>query len=196
MSVILHFFAVTFVSVLVLRGDPPPTETRRIVDVALSFDSSHPSTRIPRAPEARSRPPFTLRAESTGSQVPPQSSPNTPPTSNATEGDDESPSPSSPSSSSLSYISFLRSQIELHKQYPREALLRREEGLVEVSVTLEKSGQLTELSISKGATPALDRAALGALRSLSGLPPPPPELRAPLKLRIPLRFELRSSTRK
>ncbi len=93
-------------------------------------------------------------------------------------------------------MGYLRSQIESHKQYPREAVLRREEGRVEVSLTLQPSGILTDLSISQSATPVLDHAALDAIRALPDLPAPPVELQAPLKLKIPIRFELRPRSKK
>ncbi len=100
------------------------------------------------------------------------------------------------SSPASSYLAQILSRIERLKEYPRQARLRREEGLVEVRLILQRSGVISEILITQSATPSLDRAALEAIQALGALPPPPAELSAPNSVRIPIRFSLRPHSRK
>ncbi len=193
-SVILHFSAVALLSFFGLRGDEPPSITPNPLKIALSPGQSTPSLRQAQQPahppSHRTWSPSTDRLERnpplpqipSGASSPQIEAPDFPVNGSTSQGS--------------TYLGYLRSQIESHKKYPREAVLRREEGLVEVSLTLQKNGRLTDLSISQSASPVLDRAALDAIRALPDLPAPPADLQAPLNLKIPIRFELRPHFRK
>ena len=192
-SVILHFSAVTLLSVFGLHGDEPSGLPPSPLEIALSPGQSAGSLRPAQQP---AHPPSHRTLSPTDPLVV------NPPLPNAPSGESslQSEAPDFPVNGSTSqgstYLGYLRSQIESHKKYPREAVLRKEEGLVEVSFTLQKNGRLTDLSISQSASPVLDHAALDAIRALPDLPAPPADLQAPLNLKIPIRFELRPHFRK
>lgn len=193
-SVILHISAVALLSFFGLPGDEPPSITPSPLEIALSPGQSTPSLRQTQQsahpPSHRTWSPSTDRLERnpplpqipSGASSPQIEAPDFPVNGSTSQGS--------------TYLGYLRSQIESHKKYPREAVLRREEGRVEVSLTLQKNGRITDLFISQSASPVLDRAALEAIRALPDLPAPPADLQAPLNLKIPIRFELRPHFRK
>lgn len=71
--------------------------------------------------------------------------------------------------------------------YPREAIVRGEQGEVLVLMVLDESGKVTAARVEEGSGhPLLDEAALRAIRSLSSLPAD-----APRQVILPVRFRLR-----
>jgi len=92
------------------------------------------------------------------------------------------------------YLARILALIEKHRYYPRLARLRGYEGRVVLEVSIEASGNLQEVRVLEtSGHRILDRAAQRMIRESSPFPPPPRVLGPfPLRLRIPIRFELRS----
>lgn len=90
------------------------------------------------------------------------------------------------------YFSLLRAWLERHKEYPRNARLKRQEGTVTVRFTVRPSGQLQSYAIEQGSGFALlDREALDMLRRAAPLPAVPEALwRDGLELVLPVSFYL------
>ncbi|CZE46809.1 TonB family protein [Campylobacter geochelonis] len=75
-----------------------------------------------------------------------------------------------------SYQSALMAHLNRYKSYPNEALIRGEEGVVMVKVTIDKFGNVLSKSIKKGSKfSALDSATLELFLKASPLPKPPNE---------------------
>lgn len=98
-----------------------------------------------------------------------------------------------PGAAELSYQGLLLQHLERHKQYPRAARLRRQEGTAQVRFTMDRDGKILWASVerSSGHEP-LDEATLTMLERAQPLPPIPPELRETrLELLVPVVFQLR-----
>jgi protein TonB len=91
------------------------------------------------------------------------------------------------------YFSHLRSWLEQHKKYPRNARIRRQEGTVTLRFVVQPSGNLLSYAVEQGSGFALlDREALEMLRRASPLPAIPEALgRDSLELVLPVAFYLR-----
>ncbi len=190
-SLILHVCGGALLSLFLFRGDEPPGLLPGPLEIVVSGDGTQAQTLQPKGKLNQGQ---KLQTDSALPSEP--SSPasvQSPSDLNATTGSATSSSIASAvgTNRATAYVDQLYSQIESHKKYPREALLRREQGRVEISFILQKNGQITDLTVSQGASPALDRAALDAVRKVTDLFPPPLELQAPLRLSVPLRFDLR-----
>ena len=86
----------------------------------------------------------------------------------------------------------LVARIEQHKQYPEEARLKRDQGVVQVFFVLDREGRVLESRVvrSSGAN-ALDEEALALLKRAEPYPPPPEVLSGDhVKLTVPIRFNL------
>lgn len=90
------------------------------------------------------------------------------------------------------YAARLRNLLAVHQEYPRAARQRRQEGIVRVALTIDRSGNLAALRVyeSSAASP-LDDAALAMARRAAPFPPPPLE---PQQMQavfiVPVRFAL------
>jgi protein TonB len=91
------------------------------------------------------------------------------------------------------YLGVLRAWLERHKEYPRPARTRREEGTVLLRFVMERSGRVLSYRIERSSGhPALDRAVEEMLARAQPLPAMPPEIRqARLELVVPVQFALR-----
>lgn len=94
-----------------------------------------------------------------------------------------------------SYLAKVRQLLEKHKRYPREARRRWQEGVVVLSFTINRNGEITHPKVTHSSGHrALDEAARETLRRLSRFPPFPPQLqRSQLAIKVPLAFRLRES---
>jgi TonB family protein len=74
------------------------------------------------------------------------------------------------------------------KRYPLFARQHGLEGIVEIAFTIHSDGRVSEPEvISSSRQPVLDQAALGMVKRLGSLPPPP----EPSPLRFPARIQYR-----
>lgn len=91
------------------------------------------------------------------------------------------------------YLIALQQAIARHQKYPMEAQRREQTGITTVSFVVEADGRIDQIRIVKGSgQPALDRAALDALRRLGRFKPIPLSIgRQSWPLRVPIRFDLK-----
>jgi protein TonB len=82
--------------------------------------------------------------------------------------------------------------LERNKRYPPEARARREQGVVQLTFSLDRQGHVSgsRVTHSSGFT-ALDAEALALVQRVQPLPPPPPEVPGPITLVVPIRFNIR-----
>jgi len=90
------------------------------------------------------------------------------------------------------YLARFRERVQDALAYPLAARRRGLAGQVELEVLIEPAGEVQSARvIASSSHPALDEAALQAVRSLPPLPLPGNLPRRPLRVRLPLSFELR-----
>ncbi|WP_448205994.1 energy transducer TonB [Azospirillum sp. sgz302134] len=103
------------------------------------------------------------------------------------------PSPAAVSTAMPNWQGLVLGHLERHKRYPRTAQARRQEGVAQLHVTLDRQGRVLSARLVKSAGHTLlDEEALAMVERASPLPPPPPEVpRSPVELLIPVQFFLR-----
>ncbi|TWG98313.1 protein TonB [Mesorhizobium sp. J18] len=109
------------------------------------------------------------------------------------------PPPSTASRASAPRVSPARWQSKVvawlnrHKRYPRSARSRGEEGTVQVRFTINASGTVTSVRITRSSgNAALDEAAVDMVRRASPVPAPPPQIaQSSMSLSVPVSFNLR-----
>ena len=91
------------------------------------------------------------------------------------------------------YAAVLLAWLEPHRQYPRAARARRQEGVVRLYIHIARNGAVLEARIETGSGyPRLDQAALDMLERAQPLPPIPDEIAAnSLEIIIPAHFHIR-----
>lgn len=89
--------------------------------------------------------------------------------------------------------SRLMAQLERHKRYPLAAQSRREQGVVQLAFSVDRSGGVHHAHILRSSgSSLLDRATLALLVRAAPLPPPPPQIRgAQIAIAVPIRYSLR-----
>ena len=111
----------------------------------------------------------------------------------ADAGSDDGPAGGGTPGPSPDYVSLLQAWLARHREYPRTARLRRQEGTALLRFVMDRQGRVLSYRIERSSgVPALDRAVEEMLARASPLPSMPPETRnAQLELVVPVRFELR-----
>ena len=90
------------------------------------------------------------------------------------------------------YLALFRERIQELVVYPLAARRRGLAGRVEIELLLEPSGRLRDVAVVASSSHALlDEAAVEAVRSLEPLPLPEHLPRRPLRVRLPVIFQLR-----
>lgn len=91
------------------------------------------------------------------------------------------------------YLGIIQSRIQRLKEYPAQARLRGQEGMVEVSFAVGANGEIEDFRIVRSSGSALLDRAVERLFSRLRLPPPDQELLPQLaSLNLPVLFELSS----
>lgn len=92
------------------------------------------------------------------------------------------------------YYSLLMAHLQRNKRYPSEAKKARQQGIVTVRFSIDRSGTVTASSIKKSSGHALlDQATLDLMQRVSPLPPIPREMgRESLTIALPIDYALRS----
>jgi protein TonB len=95
--------------------------------------------------------------------------------------------------SSADYLDLLRTWLERHKEYPRRAQLRRQEGTALLRFVMDRDGHVLSYRIEESSGHAtLDDAVEEMLERAQPLPTMPPEMtQARLELVVPVTFQLR-----
>ncbi len=93
----------------------------------------------------------------------------------------------------VDYLTRLAAWLERHKEYPRQARRRREQGTATLVFTVDRQGRVTGVRISKSSgSAALDHEVHAMVRRAAPFPAFPNDLRAEqLTLAVPVRFSLR-----
>jgi protein TonB len=90
------------------------------------------------------------------------------------------------------YYALVRSRIHELLSYPSRARRRGLSGTVEIEVTIAPTGAVAGVQLAASSSHrALDDAALDAARGLQRVPFPPGVRPRPLRMRVPIVFELR-----
>jgi len=89
------------------------------------------------------------------------------------------------------YLLTLIQRLDALKTYPRDSLLREEEGLVILTLVIHPNGQIESSEVSNPSPfLSLNRAALEAARKLPALPPLPSEWTKSIRVKIPISYRL------
>ena len=91
------------------------------------------------------------------------------------------------------YQGLLLSHLERNKRYPREARMRRQEGVASLRFSIDRTGRLLAFKLERSAGHAiLDDEVLALIQRAAPLPPFPPEMTEPrFEFVVPVRFALR-----
>ena len=83
--------------------------------------------------------------------------------------------------------------LERNKRYPVEAAARREQGVAQLSFSIDRTGRLVATRIARSSgSAALDREALALAQRAQPFPPPPSSLPGEnVSLIVPIRFNIR-----
>lgn len=94
---------------------------------------------------------------------------------------------------SVDYVSILQAWLEDHKEYPRRARSRRQEGVVWLYFVMDRAGRVLEHRIDRSSGHRLlDREVEEMIRRAEPLPALPPDMtQARLELVVPVQFQLR-----
>lgn len=89
------------------------------------------------------------------------------------------------------YVTLIVKKLDAAKRYPRESLLREEQGLVLLALVISADGQIRDAQIDQPSPfEALNDASLAAARGLTGLPEVPGIHHGEIRVRVPIRYQL------
>lgn len=95
------------------------------------------------------------------------------------------------------YLARLREKIEAVRRYPDRARRMGQEGRVVIRFIVRAGGEVERVDLDKSSSfPLLNRAAMETIRSLSSLPPLPPEFGDRMEVTIPFVYRLEQSARR
>lgn len=87
---------------------------------------------------------------------------------------------------------MLMAHLERHKRYPRDAWMRRQEGVVAIRFVMSSSGKVLSAVIERASgVESLDRETLALIERAQPMPRPPGETGAQVDLVVPVHFQLR-----
>jgi protein TonB len=91
------------------------------------------------------------------------------------------------------YMSYLLAWLQKHKEYPRDAQRRQQQGTALLYFEMDRQGRVHNYQLRKSSGyEALDREVLALLHRAEPLPAPPPEVRGQrIRLVVPVQFFLR-----
>jgi len=178
------------------------------VPPVIRSESVDPAEVLPAPPPARPAPPVVKPVE-TPAKKPPSEPPvaqTTPPAEplpeHLTQTTPSSPAEEARQASQASagrigpppdYLFLLRVWLERHKEYPRLAQARRQQGRAMLRFTIDRQGRVTSQRIERSTGHAiLDREVEAMIRRADPLPAPPPDMpQDHLELIVPVEFFLR-----
>lgn len=94
------------------------------------------------------------------------------------------------SDAEMDWQSELQAHLERRKRYPREAQIRRQQGVPWVRFSMDRDGKVLDVQLYRGSGyAALDREAVALLHRAEPLPKPPPHISdAQLNMAVPVQF--------
>ena len=206
----LHALAIVLVG-LIGRASPTPAKPDppvTMIDLPTLVAAPKPPIAAPKPidpvkprPQAKPTPQHPIpisQSELPRSPTPTTDSSPVEPTSNAPETTAQTPTtPPAPAEQSTTlapnWQSLLMAHLDKVKHYPASARDRGQQGIVIVSISLSRTGDVLSSSIHKGSGVAvLDQEALTMMARASPLPAPPADVAGdPVELVIPVRFSVR-----
>ena len=94
---------------------------------------------------------------------------------------------------SADYMSYLLAWLQKHKEYPRDARRRNQQGTALLYFEIDREGRILNAKLQQSSGyGSLDGEALALIRRAEPLPMPPPEVQGdPIRLVVPVQFFLR-----
>jgi TonB family protein len=93
------------------------------------------------------------------------------------------------------YLSLLLREIARHRRYPRLALMRGLQGTVLLDFSVSADGRIENVELRQSSQhEILDQAALRLLRDLNPVGSPPDAFSAPVRLTLPIVYDLRQAS--
>lgn len=106
-----------------------------------------------------------------------------------------SAAPQAPAAEMTRWQGLLMAHLERHKRYPRDARMRRQEGVVAIRFAVDSAGRVLSAVIERpSGVESLDRETLALLERAQPMPHPPGGTGERIDLVVPVQFQLRSST--
>lgn len=100
-----------------------------------------------------------------------------------------------PTNQQANWSSLLLQRLERYKRYPAQAVRQQARGVVSINVTLDRAGQVLNVTLAKSSGfPSLDREALALPARATPLPPLPDDMaqgKSQITVMLPIRFDLR-----
>jgi protein TonB len=92
-----------------------------------------------------------------------------------------------------SYLAQLQAWLEKHKEFPRAAQIRRQQGMAKLFFVIDRDGKVLDFRIEKSSGhDLLDKEVLAMIRRASPVPPMPSDMTGPrLEVVVPVQFFLR-----
>lgn len=101
----------------------------------------------------------------------------------------------SPTNQQANWSSLLLQRLEHYKRYPAQAVRQQARGVVSINVTLDRAGQVLNVTLAKSSGfPSLDSEALALPGRAAPLPPLPDDMaegKSQITVMLPIRFDLR-----
>jgi len=114
-------------------------------------------------------------------------------TADAGDGAAAAPAAGGVAGEAADYMAHLQVWLQEHKEYPRSARRRRQEGMALLAFVMDRNGYVLEHSLRQSSGhKMLDNEVLALIRRAEPLPPPPPEVAGErIRLVVPVQFFLR-----
>lgn len=169
---------------------PPPPKPRDLPEAPKPVKKPTPkpaakpepqTAAVPNAPPAETKPAPAGAGGKSGTQAMPET------------GSAESRSGGGLPRASADYLSLLQAWLERHKEYPRRAQARRQEGTVLLHFVMDREGNVLKYRITRSSGHSLlDEEVEEMIQRATPLPPMPDDMPDPrLELVIPVQFLLR-----
>jgi protein TonB len=169
-----------------LKLDEPPPE--------LLAETPEPPVVLPKPRPERPKPPRKIEPKPELPPEPAAAPAPAPPAPQPVQVASSPPAaPPRPAAPPPSYLAQLVAELERHKNYPRSAQSRRQQGTALLRFTLTRDGHVADWRIERSSGhESLDGAVAAMIRKADPLPPLPPEISGDrLDLVVPVSFVLR-----
>lgn len=161
------------------RAEPEPEAPKPVAPRPRPKAPPKPAVTAAVSPAAADPAPAESAAAADAAPAVPENAPETAPARQAAAAPAAAPAPAATPAAAITpppshaYSATLLTWLERYRDYPRAARLRRIEGEVRLHLALDRSGQLSELSLARASGfSVLDEAALNMARRAAPYPPP------------------------
>jgi TonB family C-terminal domain len=164
------------------KPKPKPKETPK---------PTPPKPTPPKVERERPKPPAEVKPRT---DVPPtQAAPSMPSAPSAAATPSPLPPAAHTSNAVPTWQGLVVSHLERHKRYPRIAQMRRQQGVPQVRIVIDRQGRVLAAKLEKGSGfEALDEETVALAERASPLPAPPPEMAQDrIELVVPVQYFLR-----